>query len=406
MKTDSKEHIIVYTFQSMEDPLVKGLMLQYLLELTVADKWIFHLITHEQDAFRLDEATAKTKKDDLRNKNIIWYPVDYHNGRFLLLKKAFDFLKTSWICFQIKRKFKPQKIIGFLPIAAAFASILSPILRLKLITYCFEPHSEYMVDFGIWNRKSLKYILLKKYENSLIEISDKIIVPTSYTKEYVLKRKPGLRTYLLPISVDTDQNRFDPEARNQLRKEWGVGNRKVLLYLGKFGGIYYDIPTFISFLYRLHSYNEFHAIIISSDKSAIERYISEEKLDPSFFTILNFVPYDSISKYISAADMGMVAVPPLPSQKYRTPVKTALYLSCGIPYLVNKGIAEDDKIALQFKVGCVVEDFLEADMVKLRNDIIELQNDPELSSRCRKVAYEERSHHKAVKLMESILKEV
>ena len=402
----AKKHIIVYSFQSLEDPLVKGLMLQYLISMSQSQTYFFHLITHEQKNFELNNTQKDERIKELEQQNISWYPVKYHTGKFLMLKKLFDFIKAAFICAKIRLKFKAKVIIGFLPIASGYSAILAPVLNLKLITYCFEPHSEYMADFKIWSRQSLKYVLLRKYEMEQIQISKSLIVPTNYTSQFVEKINPYAKKYVFPISVDTDKNIFDASFRNEFREKRKIQNKKVILYLGKFGGIYYDIPGFIDFLYKFRTFPQYHALIISPDADKINSYLTEQKYDLSFFTILNFIPYDEIHKYISCADLGVVAVPVFPSQKYRTPVKTGLYLSCGIPYLINKGIAEDDLIAIREKVGVAVTDILNTDMVEMDNAVNDLLKSEKLAERCRNVAVKYRSHTKAVEVLEKVLEDI
>jgi hypothetical protein len=399
------KHIIVYTFQSVEDPLIKGLMLQYLLSLVKSTDYSFHLITHEQPEFKLSSEELKLRKQELEKNNIFWYPVNYHNGRFLVFKKIYDFVHSAYYCFKIKRKFKPNIIIGFLPLAAGFSAILAPILRLKLITYCFEPHSEYMADFKLWSRNSLKFALLRKYERTQIEVSKEIIVPTSHTKIFADKINPYSKKHVFPISIDTDKNVFNKEFREGFRKKNSLENKKVLLYMGKFGGLYYDIPFFIDFLYKFISFENYHILIISPDSLEIEKYIGNKKMDQTFFTILSFIPYDLIHNYISVADIGIVAVPPLPSQIYRTPVKTGLYLSCGIPYIINKGVAEDDIIASRENVGVVVNDFTIHDIKELTIKIDNLLTNENLAERCRNTAIKYRSHQKALEVLQQVLKD-
>lgn len=402
----AKKHIIVYSFQSLEDPLVKGLMLQYLISLSHNQKYFFHLITHEQINFELSGAQKKKKIAELEQYHIYWHPVKYHSGRFLIFKKLFDFLNAAFICAKIRIKYKAKVIIGFLPIAAGYSAILAPVLNVKLITFCFEPHSEYMADFKIWSRRSLKYILLRKYEMEQIQISNAMIVPTNYTAKLVEKINPYTKKYVFPISVDTDKNILDASFRTVFREQRNIQNKKVILYLGKFGGIYYDIPQFIDFLYKFRTYPEYHVLIISPDADKINSYLTEQNYDISFFTVLNFIPYDEIHKYISCADMGVVAVPVFPSQKYRTPVKTGLYLSCGIPYLINKGIAEDDLIAKKEGVGVVVADILTANMEDINNAVSDLLKSEKLAERCRNVAVKYRSHTKAVQVLEKVLEDI
>lgn len=380
-------------------------MLQYLLSLVKDTDYEFHLITHEQPSFELSKEEEIRIRKELKDQNIHWYPVKYHNGRFLLLKKLYDFVLSAWHCTKIKWKFKSEIIIGFLPLAAGFSAILAPILRLKLITYCFEPHSEYMVDFGIWSRKSWKYVLLRKYERSQLEISKEIILPTSHTEKLVEKVNPFARKHVFPISIDTDKNVFNELFRSQFRAKNGILNKRVILYMGKFGGLYYDIPFFLNFLYQFKQFSDYHVMIISPDVIPIKNYLQSSGKDSTFFTLLDFIPYDNIHDYISVADLGVVAVPPLPSQKFRTPVKTGLYLSCGIPYMINRDVAEDDLIAEKEQVGVVVNDFTSHDIMELKQKMEVLLNDKAIHQRCRDTAIKYRSHHKALEVLRQILKD-
>lgn len=377
-------------------------MLQYLLDLKKTGK-IFHLITHEQESFQIPITEVDTQKKELEANNIFWYPINYHNGKFLLLKKLYDFIKSFIICLRIKFQFKCNTILGFLPIAGGYSAIIATVLRLKLIVYCFEPHSEYMADFNIWSRKSLKFLLLKKFEREQLEIAKEIIVPTSYTAKLVQSINPYANVYTFPISIDTEQNVCDKDKRKEFRKEWGIGDKKVIFYMGKFGGIYYDIPSVLKFLNQFSSDSNFHVLLVSPDKNEIDNFIANNKYDLSFYTVINSVPYDILNQYISVADIGIVAVPPLPSQIYRTPVKTGLYLSCGIPYIINKGIAEDDLIAIENKVGIVLDDFTNGHTDELKNQMKNLWEDSTLSHRCRETAVRLRSHKKAIEILEQIL---
>ncbi len=381
-------------------------MLQYLVSLSADQNYVFHLITHEQTEFRLTASEESHRKRELRDLNIQWYPIEYHNGKFLILKKLYDFMIATMICGKIRWRYKARTIIGFLPIAAGFSAILAPVLGMKLITYCFEPHSEYMADFGIWSRKSLKYILLKKFEREQLEVSNSVIVPTSYTLELADGINPYSHKFVFPISIDTDKNVFNASFRESFRKENGLEGKRILLYMGKFGGIYYDIPYFLRFIYSFHELENYHVVLISSDAKEIRRFLHENDFDNSFFTVFDFITYDLIHDYISIADLGLVAVPPLPSQKYRTPVKTGLYLSCGIPYLINKGIAEDDLIAEKENVGCVVDDFTNVDVRELDKKISVLLNDVDIADRCRNVALKYRSHKKAVDVLRKVIEDI
>jgi len=398
--------IIVYSFQGIKDPLFEGLILQYLKKANKNKKYHFHIITHEQYL-----ASQKEKQDfvkSLENYNITWYPVQYKNGRFLLIKKTQNFLHSLWLAWRVKRRFKAEVILGYLTIAGAFSYIISKILRLKLIIYCFEPHSDYMVDFGTWSAKSLKYRLLNAFEKLEARDCDYLLVPTSHTLKLVKSWKPRAKKILqVPISVDTEKFKFSEEHRNQLRKKHGIENRVVAFYLGKFGSLYYDERQYALFCKLLHNHNpNFYFLIVSPNpQEEVEKAFLEQGISKNDFIVLPKIPYDQVESYISAADLGMVAIPPFPSQKYRTPVKVGNYLACSLPYLITRGIADDDVLAEKENVGVVFETLEEKDFEKSIEALDKLLTEDKetLRQRCRKVAIEERGLHNAEKAMNILL---
>jgi hypothetical protein len=389
--------------------LVKGLILEYIKTTKSSDGEImFHLITHEQKEFSLSQQAIERKESELSDLNIKWYRVHYLSGSLLILKKAINFIQTFFIALKIKWQHKPVAIVGFLAIAGGFSYLLSKLLRLKLVVYCFEPHSEYMIDFKIWKTSSLKYKLLKKFEKLQIINADHIIVPNNYSRSLVESYKPSAKIYVCPISISTDHMTFDSAARNRIRKNLNIENRMVIIYTGKFGGIYHSSDEVVEFFSRLYSQNNlFFFYIITPNLDELQNSIAKYKLSQQSVHASLTVSYDELNQHISAADIGFVALPSLPSQIYRTPVKTAIYLSCGLPYIVNKNIGEDDSIALNKNIGVVIKD-LNEDPVLINNKITELlKKDPaQLRLRCRSEAENTRSIAAARVVLSEIFSEL
>lgn len=401
--------IIVYSFQGIKDPLFEGLILQYLKKANKNKAYHFHIITHEQYLTSQEEKLSFVKS--LENYNINWYAVQYKNGRFLLLKKAQNFLYSLWLAWRIKRKFKAKVILGYLTIAGAFSYIISKILNLKLIIYCFEPHSDYMVDFGTWSAKSLKYRLLNAFEKLEARDCDYLLVPTSHTLKLVKSWNPRAKKILqVPISVDTEKFKFSEQHRNQLRNKHGIEDRTVAFYLGKFGSLYYDekeYALFCKLLYQ-HNPNFYFLIVTPNPQEEVENAFLEQGISKDDFIVLPKIPYDEVESYISSADLGMVAIPPFPSQKYRTPVKVGNYLACSLPYLITRGIADDDVLAEKENVGVVFDSLEEKDFEKsvLALDKLLSEDKQALRQRCRKVAITERGLDNAEKAINTLLEAV
>ena len=126
------------------------------------------------------------------------------------------------------------------------------------------------------------------------------------------------------------------------------------------------------------------------------------------YIITGNLSYDQVKDYISASDIGLSAVPPTFSQKYRSPNKVGEYLMCGLPYITCKGIAEDDIFAEKFNVGAIVETFSEKDILFSLDKIRELllENKEALRLRCRKAGIEYRGISSYYKRLDEIFDEV
>lgn len=411
--SQSKPSFIVYSFQGIQDPLFRGLILQYLKKINTPEvRYHFHVITYEQDQYMTSEAERAAFREACQPYGISWYPVRYHTtSRFVLFYRLWDFIQSIRQAIRIKARYRVKAILGYLVIAGAFSFIISRLLGLRLAIYCFEPHSEYMVDFGAWTRKAISYRLLNGFERLEATYAEYLAVPTSHTLELVRNWKPRAKEiFQVPISVDTDKFRFSASYRQEIRERFGMQERQVVLYLGKFDGLYYPVAEVAQFSYQLyrHDPSMFFFTITPDDTASVATAYREAGLPESAFFVHDKVPYDEVEQYISAADIGLVAIPPLPSQKYRTPVKVGNYLACGLPYIITKGIADDDVLAREENVGAVFESLAPEDFKTGWKQVAALlsEDKEKLRERCRRIGVRERGLQRTEAVLRQILEKM
>lgn len=407
----SNKAVIVFSIQSLMDPLFQGLMYQYMrIHNEQYSGYIFHLFTEEHPEYRLSDEAVAAKKASLLQQGIVWHPLNYRKGRFLILKKAWSVLVFLWKIRAVKRQHKATNIIGFLIMASAYGYFASKLFGLNLHTFCFEPHSLYMKEFGIWSEKSLKYKILNFLEYRTAKASKQLTAPTIHTVKLLEEWQIKGKISNVPISVDTDKFTFSEKDRTRIRNRYKISeDRYVLLYLGKFNGIYYSEQAVAKFCKRLLAFDPriFFLTISPSPSEEIAAAYLEVGLAQTDFVVLNKIPYDEIEGYISAADMGMLAIPPLDSQKYRTPVKIGNYLACGIPFMLNKGIADDDIMAEKEQVGVVLES-LEAEDLSVPLQQLKAFMEEErtsLQARCRAAAIQYRGIQNSVTVLHEMIQD-
>lgn len=409
MKIMKKRTTLVLIYNSFYDPLVQNLVLAYIKTLADHNNYKFYLVTYEQKKYWIDRTERKKIKSDLKATGIHWEPLKYHSGRFILIKKAYDFSMFFFLASYLIL-FKGVKLLfTFTNVAASMGIILSKLFRKKFLVYSYEPHSKFMAELGKWDPKGLKYKLLNRLENYAGLHGDYILTGTRHMVEDLISRGAKGKVFRAPTSVDENDFYFRPEARHLIRSKLGITHRKVLVYIGKFGDLYYKSEVFD--LFRILHQNDsayFFLIVTSNPFEEVKLWAKNAGIPDDSVYITGNLSFEQVKEYISASDLGLSAVPPSPSQKFRSPTKVGEYLLCGLPYITCVGVSEDDIYARQYGVGVVVNSFSHEDIVAAIPEIhILLKEEKEsLRNRCRKIGIEYRAKTNIDALLQSIYNEI
>ena len=409
MKTFKVRNIIVLIYHSFNDPLFQNQIYKHLLKTAKDKRYNIYLITFENDIYRMTSIAQERMTKNLVNKNIFWYPQKYHGGNLLVLKKSFDLFRAIIIVLKLRLTNNTPLIFAYTNLSASISIVCAKLLKMKLLVYCYEPHSGYLIELGIWKEKSLKYKLSNWLEMQVGKYADYIFASTIHVVKMLRSLNPKGKIYRQPIIVDSDEFKFKPKGRQRIREQYGIDNKKVMLYLGKFGYLYYEKEIVeICKVLENNLDNIFFLIVTSNDHDDIIKMFIDTGLRNESYVITGNLTYDEVKDYISASDIGLSAVPPTLSQKYRSPNKVGEYLLCGLPYITCKGIAEDDYYAEKYNVGAVVKSFCEKDVLSSLDKINDLLSEEKevLRLRCRKVGIEYRGSSSYYRKLNEIFDEV
>jgi len=399
---------IVLIYHSYRDPLFQNLMLEYLQTLVKSQGTDFYLITFEHEHYALSVVEMRREQRILRRSGIFWYPVIYHAGSFTVFKKIVDLFQAIALIGKLKQLTKAKLLITFTNLSASIGIICAHLFRLKMLVYCYEPHSDFLVELGIWRKGSIKHRISKWIELYAGRHADFVMASTKYVVEFLRDLKAKGRIVRAPVSVDQKAFVFQPKGREKVRKKCGLTNQQVVLYLGKFGYLYYneEIAKLCKTLFD-NIDNTFFLIVTSNDHETIRKMFQEKGLPEESFSVTGNLSYEEVKDYISAADIGLSAVPPTPSQKYRSPTKVAEYLLCGLPYITCEGVSEDDIYAIKHDVGVVVKSFDENHIFENISQIQHLLNEEKASirERCRAVGISYRGKSNIDQLFQQFFRE-
>lgn len=140
-----------------------------------------------------------------------------------------------------------------------------------------------------------------------------------------------------------------------IRKKYNIGdNEIVIVYLGKFGGMYMEKEMFDFFKETIALYNTgyaFRFMILSPDKKEkIEELISQSGIQKEHF-IIESLHREQVPLYLSAADLALSGVRQYPSKRFCSPIKHGEYWACGLPVIIPDGVSDDYLLAEKLGIG-------------------------------------------------------
>src|SRR5690606_8235144 len=123
----------------------------------------------------------------LRSLRISWVPLRYDLTRAQWPQKLRIGAQILWRAHHFLRRFEHRQLIGYLSLAGSYAVLLQTLGFGRCITVCFEPHSLYMLEMGVWGRRSLKFRLVNYMERFQMRRSNVLIVPTTAVRDHALQ---------------------------------------------------------------------------------------------------------------------------------------------------------------------------------------------------------------------------
>ncbi|MBJ6119336.1 hypothetical protein JAO76_14090 [Pontibacter sp. BT310] len=305
-------------------------------------------------------------------------PLYSRNYKFSLLNKINDFIVFPKLLQQIVKQQKVSAIVASGSLAGTLA--LKVWQKTKIPFYIiYEPHADYMAESNVWSRIDPRYLLQKKWEAKQLRASSGLLVVTR-NYEQVLLHSWGIADAKIKLGrnpVELNKFKFSTVERNRVRRELFISDTTIVgIYVGKFGGLYYNEEAFRIYQQCFNFIPDFRLIILSPQPSEeIQQQLSNYKIDLSK-TFVASVPHEQVSPYLSAADFALATYKPGPSKKYLSPVKIGEYWANGLPILLTEGIGDDSDIIKNEGGGALFNLALDGSLEKAIQQIQTIVSDP------------------------------
>jgi len=269
--------------------------------------------------------------------------------------------------------------------ASLAASIVKKLLGTKFI---FDPRSQFPeenVTARNWSRDSLTYKIWKRLERHLLAASDCAVPISAPFAQYFAAAYAHTRSSEIPNNVDTDKFVFSAADRHSVRKEHGLGDKLVFVYLGSIGG-WNDPRVYADYMLKMRGltmpYCFFFVLHRSKRATKLLNSAFRAKGISSREYVVAHSPRDRVPSFLSACDIGLQV---MGSGDARIGTKFVEYLAMGLPVIVNSNVQGAAEYVRRFDLGLVLD--LDADdFLNQVEDLIRRR--AEIGERCRAVAAE------------------
>ena len=145
-----------------------------------------------------------------------------------------------------------------------------------------------------------------------------------------------------PLWIDTEVFRPDPVGAAAVRRQYGWGDKFVILYGGNIG-LAQGLDVFVEAARLLREHPDIHFVIVGSgvEKENLERLVRTYGLTNIEF--IGHQPKDQVLAYFSSADLLFAHLKAAPHRVGTVPEKILAYMACGRPVLMaaQEGAAAD-----------------------------------------------------------------
>jgi len=378
----------------LREPLVQTQVLPYLRQLQ-SDRVQISLLTFEpklESSWTEDEISQR--REALSVEGISWHCLKYHKSPSLAAT-LYDMALGAWTIRRIMKSEGATILHSRNHVPAIMSALARKVMGGKLIFDIRGFMPEEYVDAGIWPENGYLYHGLKRFERYLLQTSDAFVLLTEKAREIVFPGctdtdSKGRPLAVIPCCVDFARFAAAAEtSRELLRAELNLTDRRVMVYVGSFGG-WYMTDEMTEFLATAHRQQpaSFSLILTQSPRQMVAERMLQLGISEKDFRVMEVTPQD-VPRYLRAADIGISFIKPCYSKQSSSPTKIAEYLASGLPIVSNAGIGDLDKLIEDNRVGTLVREFTSESYIKALNEVEQISSERGSSERLRSVAQRE-----------------
>lgn len=161
---------------------------------------------------------------------------------------------------------------------------------------------------------------------------------------------------VVPGCADEEQFFLDPVTRKDLRKEFELENKHVLIYTGKLNLHWHKKEAIFELVAEVIKISpRFYFMCITPEIDLAKR-LSKDFNIPDSNIWIQHIEYDKIPNYLNLADTGIILRDDIKTNHVASPTKIPEYLLTGLPVIISKNIGDYSDFINQFNLGIVYDE--------------------------------------------------
>ncbi len=378
----------------LREPLVQTQVLPYLRQLRADDVRV-SLLTFEprfREIWTSDDIAEQRAALDA--EGITWHYLKYHKWPSLPAT-IYDMAVGAWTILRIMRREGVTILHARNHVPALMSAVAKRLQAARMVFDIRGFMPEEYTDAGIWPENGYLYRGLKRVERYLLRVSDAFVLLTEKARDIVFPGgldtdKLGRPIEVIPCCVDFERfEAADNISRAALRAELDLTGRRVIVYVGSFGG-WYLTDEMTEFLAAAHNQDAatFSMILTQSPAQLVTNRMRSLGIAQENFFVTRVTP-EEVPRYLKAADIAISFIKNCYSKQSSSPTKIAEYLASGLPVVCNAGVGDLDKLIAENQVGALITEFTSQAYLKALQEIEKMRGDKQLAEHLRAVARRE-----------------
>ena len=397
--------ILFLSYWSLDDGLTTSTVLPHLQLLQRRDDVdAIRLVTIERG---INASAELNFEPNFEVTKVSFEPLRSRPGYNVILNKIEDFTRFPNELVKQVKEFNPDFILARGAPAGALAYLVWQKTKLPFYVESFEPHADYMLESGVWRRWDPRYLFQRHWEKRQKQLASGLMpVAENYRRQLIKEGVPAEQIATVPCSVDANAFAYDKSGRARMRQQLKISDSAIVgIYVGKFGGIYYDEEAFQIFRAAAEFFGtKFRLIVLTPDSAAI---INKKLSGAGFDKDSAFVtkaPHSEVPHYLSAADFAFATIKPAPCRLFCSAIKVGEYWANGLPVLLTPGVGDDSAIIEAEDGGAVFDVSYPSSVSSAFVRIKQLMSRPDYRQHVHAIAVRHRSISHAAKAYEMLLK--